>query len=493
LTPFVLAIDIGTTSTKALAVLSNGEVLGSHQSFYPTTYPKPGYAEQNPLQILEAVKEVVNDVLSHITETYTLNGICFSSAMHSLMAVAIDGKPLSPLIIWADTRSKVQAAHLRNTDLGRLLHDQTGTAIHPMSPLCKLLWWKEHEPDQFHLTHKFISIKEFVIHHLCGAFLIDHSLASATGLFNIDTLTWSNEALQLTGLTADKLSEPVSIYHNSKIKSLKDLHPSAMGVDIFMGGSDGCLAQLGSDAMRDGDMTITLGTSGAVRRVAGKHIKDDERKLFRYLLDPDVLIVGGASNNGTVIMDWFGREFLSSSNLSELGKIALEAPAGCDGLIALPYLLGERAPIYNPDARGVFFNITLTHTRAHFVRALIEGICFEILSIVKSVEASCGPSDKVLISGGFTHSLEWVQMLSNILGKELTLSGEYDASAMGAAATAFKALDIPFTLNRADRSVFSPDHAVTNLYQRQFKHFKKLYHQLESQFGQVDSGMGDKS
>ncbi|MDZ7649853.1 MAG: FGGY family carbohydrate kinase [Cytophagales bacterium] len=113
MTPFVLAIDIGTTSTKALAVLSNGEVLGSHQRFYPTTYPKPGYAEQNPLQILEAVKEVVNDVLSHITETYTLNGICFSSAMHSLMAVAIDGKPLSPLIIWADTRSKVQAAHLK--------------------------------------------------------------------------------------------------------------------------------------------------------------------------------------------------------------------------------------------------------------------------------------------------------------------------------------------------------------------------------------------
>ncbi len=490
MTPFVLAIDIGTTSTKALAVLPNGNVLESRQRFYPTRYPKPGYAEQDPQQILEAVKEVVNGTLGYIAETYTLKGICFSSAMHSLMAVAIDGQPLSPLIIWADTRSTSQAGHLRNTELGHLLHDQTGTPVHPMSPLCKLLWWKEHDPDQFHRVHKFISIKEFVIHHLCGNFLIDHSLASATGLFNIETLNWSNEALQLIGLTADKLSEPVSIYHNSKIKSLKDLHPSAMGVDVFMGGSDGCLAQLGSDAMSDGDMTITLGTSGAVRRVAGTHFQDAERKLFCYLLDPDVKIVGGASNNGTVIMDWFSREFMSTSSLSELGKIAMGAPAGCDGLIALPFLLGERAPIYNPEARGVFFNVALTHTRAHFVRALMEGICFELLSIVNSLEASCGPSKKVLISGGITHSPDWVQLLSTITGKELILSGDYDASALGAAAIAFKALNIPYNFNRSNRTVFIPDRSLSGIYQQQFELFEKLYLKLESQFGQMESGKG---
>lgn len=489
MTPFVLAIDIGTTSTKALAVLPNGDVLESCQRFYTTHYPKPGYAEQDPQQILEAVKEVVNDTLGNITETYTLKGICFSSAMHSLMAVAKDGQPLSPLIIWADTRSASQAGQLRNTELGRLLHDQTGTPVHPMSPLCKLLWWKEHEPDQFHLAHKFISIKEFVIHHLCSDFLIDHSVASATGLFNIETLTWSGEALQLIGLSADKLSGPVSIYHSTKIKSRTDLPSKVIDVDVFMGGSDGCLAQLGSDAMSDDDMTITLGTSGAVRRVAGRHFKDAERKLFRYLLDPDVKIVGGASNNGTVIMDWFSREFMSTSNLSELGKTAMGAPAGCDGLIALPFLLGERAPIYNPEARGVFFNIALTHTRAHFVRALMEGICFEILSIIKSVEASCGPSKKVLISGGITHSPEWVQLLSTITGKELILSGDYDASALGAAAIAFKALNIPYNFKRANRTVFIPDRSLSGLYQQQFELFEKLYFKLESQFGQMESGM----
>lgn len=484
MTPFVLAIDIGTTSTKALAVLSNSNVLKSSQQFYPTHYPKPGYAEQNPEQILKAVKEVINDVLSCVTDSYSLQGICFSCAMHSLLAVDAAGNPLSPLIIWADTRSSLKAKQLKNTELGHLLHDQTGTAVHPMSPLCKILWWKEHEPDQFHRTHKFISIKEFVIHHLCGVFLIDHSLASATGLFNIETLAWSTEAMQLTGLTASKLSEPVSIYHKTKVKSHSDLHPKALGIDVFMGGSDGCLAQLGSNAMNPGDMTITVGTSGAVRRVGGKNVRDDERKLFRYLLDPDVLIVGGASNNGTIIMDWFSREFMSSATLDELGKLASEVPAGCQGLLALPYFQGERAPIYNPEARGVFFNVSLTHTRAHFVRALMEGICFEILSIVKSVESNCGPSKKVLVSGGITHSPDWVQMLSTVTGKELILSGEHDASALGAAAVAFKGLNIPFHSSKKGHSVFTPDHSLGDLYQHKFEQFEKLYFQLESQFAQ---------
>jgi gluconokinase len=482
LTPFVLAIDIGTTSTKALAVQPNGVVLETQQRYYPTQYPKPGFADQDANQIFEAVKEALTTAVANVPSGFQLAGICFSSAMHSLMAVDHLGNSLTPLVIWADTRSAAQAKELRNTQVGKKLHDQTGTAIHPMSPLCKLLWWRNHEPKLFERAHKFISIKEYIIYQLCSEYVVDYSVASATGLFDLNSLDWSTEALSIVGISQEKLSKPVP--HDHPVKIVSSLgNPELNNVPVFMGANDGCLAQLGSSAMNDGDLTITLGTSGAVRRVEGKQFKDVDRKLFRYLLTKDIKIVGGATNNGTVILDWFGREFVSSTtSMIDLVKLASAVPAGCDGLLALPFLQGERAPMYNPDAKGVFFNVTLRHTRAHFIKALMEGICFELRSIVKSVETACGISKRVLISGGIIHAPEWVQLLSTILGKELIVSGAHDASALGAAEIAFKALQIPFNHNSSAELKFSPDMTQSGLYQKQFETFESLYDKVESQF-----------
>jgi gluconokinase len=484
---FVLAIDIGTTSTKVLAVSEAGQVLKSHQAYYPTHYPKPGFAEQDPHQIFKAVMEGIRATINDISSDLQIAAISFSSAMHSLMAIDKKGAPLTPLIIWADTRSAEQAARLRNTELGNRLHDQTGTAIHPMSPLCKLLWWKEHEPELFRSAYKFISIKDYVIFQLSGEFVIDHSLATATGLFDLNSLQWSAEALSLIGISETRLSKPVSIYYKVFIQPDVQTIPSGLTqVPVFIGASDGCLAQLGSNAMRDGELTITLGTSGAVRRVGNRSTKDPERKLFRYLLDEATLIVGGATNNGTVILDWFAREFVSDSmSMVALTELTSAIPAGCDGLMALPFLQGERAPMYNPDARGVFFNVSLQHTRVHFIRALMEGICFELKSIVNSVEAACGPSTKVVVSGGFTHAPEWVQLLSTILGKELIVSGTYDASAMGAAHVAFQALNISFQnyQSQTQTQTFSPNNSLSELYDSRFRVFESLYARLESKFG----------
>ncbi len=479
---FVIAIDIGTTSTKALAVLPDGVVLQVHQRFYPTHYPKPGFAEQDADQILEAVKEVLTSAAFHVSSDFQLAGICFSSAMHSLMAVDQQGNPLTPLIIWADTRSSAQAKRLRGTPAGKKIHGHTGTAIHPMSPFCKLLWFHDHEPELFARAHKFIGIKEYIIYQLCHEYVIDYSVASATGLFDLDSLNWSTEALNAAGISPDKLSKPVPHNHQTKIIRSFD-NPELNTVPVFIGANDGCLAQLGSGAMGEGDLTITLGTSGAVRRVEGAQFIDVDQKLFRYLLTKDVKIVGGATNNGTVILEWFGREFVSpSTSMVELTKLANDVPAGCDGLLALPFLQGERAPMYNPDAKGVFFNITLRHTRAHFVKALMEGICFELNSIVKSVEAACGTSKRVLVSGGIIHSPEWVQLLSTVLGKQLVVSGAHDASSLGSAEIAFNALNIPFHQNTTKGVEYSPDRSQHMAYQMQFEAFEVLYGKVEDQF-----------
>lgn len=481
--PYILAIDIGTTSTKALAVCSDGKVVASHQIFYPTFYPQADFAEQDPQQIYQAVLEVISKVIHKGSGDYLLKGISFSSAMHSIMAVDADAKPLTPLVIWADTRSTPQAKALRKSSLGRALHHETGAPVHPMSPLCKLIWWKENHPELISTVHKFISIKEFVVHQLCGEYLVDYSIASASGLFDINSLQWHKEVFQLTGVKAEQLSKPVNATFTCAIKPEIQKRLSLPDVPVIMGASDGCLAQLGSGAMNKGDLTITIGTSAAVRRVSRRNLDDPQLRLFNYPLDEKTLISGGASNNGTVIIDWFNREFNSlSQNLKEFVKDTEKVDPGSEGLIALPYLQGERAPIYNPQARGVFFGVSVRHTPNHFKKALLEGICFEILSIVKSVESVHGPSDKIFVSGGFTYSTEWVQLLSHVLGRELIQSEVNDASAIGAAMIGFEALGISFQLQTGERKLFEPDMELSKVYHKQFEVFEQLYRQLEPLF-----------
>lgn len=479
--PFVLAIDIGTTSTKALAVTQTGLVVNMQQAFYPTHFPFTGHAEQDPNEILRAVKTCIQKVMESMPANYQLAATSFSSAMHSLMAVDATGQPLTPLLIWADTRSTKQARALHDTELGYLLHDRTGTAVHPMSPLCKLLFWKEKEPDLLK-AYKFISAKEYILFHLCGEYRIDYSIASATGLFDIQNLAWLREALDLVGIKASQLSEPTPTDHAVRIQDDKDSFSAIKHAPVYLGASDGCLAQLGSQAMNPGDVTITLGTSGAVRTVSAMGVKDEGRKLFRYLLYPKVIIAGGATNNGTVVIDWFGKEFGTGANLVNQVNEAMTVPPGCDGLLALPFLLGERAPLYDADARGVFFNVSPRHSRAHFGRALLEAICFEIRSIVESVVAQCGPSKRIVVSGGFTHAQPWVQLLSDVLQKELQLAGDHDASAMGAAALAFKALGISFYPATDQGNRMTPNTIFSTVYEKQFHRFTSLYLALKEQF-----------
>jgi len=486
LTSYILSIDIGTTSAKGLAVTSRGSILASHQIYYPTSYPQPGFAEQDPEQIYQAVVKVISNVFHQVSGNYVIKGISLSSAMHSIMAVDKAVKPLTQLVIWADTRSTHQALALRNSSLGKLLHHQTGAPVHPMSPLCKLIWWNENNPELIRTASKFISMKEFVINRLCGDFVVDYSIASASGLFAIHSLQWHKEAIKLTGINDEQLSKPVPPSFTCSITPEIQKRLSLPNVPIVVGASDGCLAQLGSGAMNKDDLTITIGTSAAVRRVSQKNLEDPQLRLFNYFLDEHRLISGGASNNGTVIIDWFNREFNSTSqNLIEFVNDTASISPGSDGLIALPYLQGERAPIYNPEARGVFFGVSVRHTPAHFKKALLEGVCYEILSIVRSVETVHGHSDKIFVSGGFTYSAEWVQLLSNVLGRELIQSEVNDASAIGAAMIGFEAFGIPFQYQIGERKLFTPDPRLSKLYHRQFELFELLYKQLEPLFGQI--------
>jgi gluconokinase len=472
---FVLAIDIGTTSTKALAVNPEGQVLFSAREKHTTIHPQHGYAEQSPEEIYRAVLAVIRCCPATIKKK--IAAISFSSAMHSVMAVEENGTPLTPLIIWSDLRSKEESQQLRNDGEAVEHLARTGTPIHPMSPLCKIMWLRKNHAEIFSKAYKFIGIKEYVWFRFFKQYEVDQGIASATGLLETGTLSWFEPALLWAGIEAKQLADIVSVYHSRVFTdtSLVDDLGLEQPIPCVIGSSDGCLANLGSFALEEDTLSVTIGTSGAIRRVVRENFKVGGGKVFHYHLDEQILVEGGATNNGAALMDWFSKNFLlPETDAENFVRQACRMPVGAEGLIFLPYVYGERAPFYNPEATGVFYGIGPHHTREHFMRALLEGIGFALYHIAESVEESSGPYHQLKASGGFIHSPEWVQMVADIFGKPVDIHEQEDASAFGAAMIGFKATGIKTAFTNPDAKRFQPNLLRHENYRVVYSVFKKL-------------------
>lgn len=490
---YIIGVDIGTTNTKAIAFTVEGEVLTQANITY---MPLATAAEEHELDadtLFNAVVQTIRQVTAQ-TANAALLGIAFSSAMHSLIAVDNACKPLSNVITWADLRSSHQAAQLKDTDAGKRIYQRTGTPIHPMSPLCKLLWMKEERPDVFAATHKFIGIKELVFYRFFGQYLIDHSIASATGLFDIYDFTWNKDALLITGLTPDRLSTPVSTTHI--VTGISQEYAALLGIDqhtpFIPGASDGCLANVGSGAMQPGDLSLTIGTSGAVRMMARQPQHDMKERIFNYILTKQWYVSGGPINNGGVLLKWYAEHFLDRSfqnteDFEWFVQQAAQVPAGAEGLVFLPYVQGERAPVWDAAAKGVFFGIHARHTQAHFMRAIVEGINFALYQVTQSVEETIGPVANIYASGGFTRSSQWLQWMADLFGKKIIVSSAADASATGAAILGLKALGVINELSFPNAAAqkgeyFLPNGQQREAYLRNYGIYTMLYERLKDVF-----------
>lgn len=485
---YLIGVDIGTSSTKVIAVQTNGKVLAHHQQDYPTQQSQPGYSEQDPEEILKAVKSGIRSVALLLKQDPL--AISFSCAMHSVMVLDKNHQALTPLIIWADNRSQEIADKISERES---LYQQTGVPVHPMSPLCKIIWWREQAPETFKSAAKFIGIKEYIFYHFFERYITDHSIASATGLFNIHELQWNAPSLSLAGITATQLAEAVP--SESIITGLLPLLAEEMGIPVatkfIAGGSDGCLAQLGSSALDAGHATLTIGTSGAVRMAIDKPVTDAHGRLFTYLLTPGHFITGGASNNGGVLIQWFLDAFVQAvtdKKISVDGALqqALAIAPGSEGLLCLPYLHGERAPVWDGHTKGAYIGVRPQHNAWHFMRAMLEGMAFGLLSITEALEETAGTINKISVSGGFTASAEWVQLLADIFQRPMYLQREGDASAMGAVLLGFQALNITpdFAAVLPDK-VFTPDATYAQTYQAAYAVYKKLYGALKEIFREI--------
>jgi Sugar (pentulose and hexulose) kinases len=501
----IIGLDIGTSSTKAVAFDLEGKILAKHSISYPILNPLEGHYEQDPEVIYRACIDSVSRVmmkLQHLDKMLQPMCISVSSAMHGLIAVDKSGKPLTNCIIWADRRSEDIAIGLKATEKGRLLYQQSGTPIHPMSLLCKLIWIRSNDEKLLARSHKFIGIKEFLFYRLFGVYLIDHSIASATGLFDIHQLEWSDLALNLAGISAEQLSTPVPVDHVSRLLD-PDIASSMHlpeGTLFVIGGSDGCLANLGVGAVKPGVASVTIGTSGAIRVTSPLPNPEQKQRLFTYLLRPNEYIIGGADNNGGILRNWFKDTFLNESfekiqdkdTDALLNQMIDSIDPGSDGLIFLPYLTGERAPHWNSNAKGVYFGIQLQHTKAHFARAMMEGMLFAIYSVGIALEENTGPIHKIYASGGLARSQNLVQMLADIFNKPVFIKNTVESSAWGAALIGMQALGIEFKQPNIEQPLsdaadnaeqfYMPNGENHAVYLRNFEQFQRLYHKLEDEF-----------
>lgn len=485
--PYVLGIDIGTGSTKGSAVAFSGAVLANAQVYYPMLPTGSLFSEQDPETIWNAFVKTVKTICVETAQPPF--AISLSSCMHSLILVDAAGEPLTPNITWADRRSAAIAEELRNGPEGERLYKKTGTPLHAMSPLCKIRWFKEHRHELFKKFSKAISIKEYIWFKLFGLYEVDHSIASATGLFDIQAFEWFRPALQYCGINEEQLSTPVSTHFIRKNISppVASLLTIPGTTPFCIGASDGCLANVGSDALRAGTAAVTIGTSGAVRIASLRPIVAFPEMIFNYRLDESLFICGGAVNNGGNMVQWLLQQFLKTPSSDKedyeaLFRMAEGAPPGCDGLVCLPYLAGERTPLWDEKACGVFFGIRSAHCNAHFVRAALEGVCFALCGVLKKLETSAGGIHTLHVSGGVVHSQLWMQLLADVTGKKVFLLHTDDASAAGAALLCFKAMGFTKDYSAKEehlKKIIEPDSNKHAVYVKNFSLFQTLYAALK--------------
>ena len=449
----VIGIDTGTTATKAVAAGLDGRVRAGASMSYPLSVPGPGRAELDPGKLSDAAVKALVDVARQCRDNGDrVVAVSLSAFLHGLVPMDAAGRPIGPLVTWADGRAGAQSEQIVASGRAKALQARTGTPVHPMSPLTKLAWWKATDPATLRTTPRWGGVKELVLAELADEpYLLDLSVASGTGLYDIHERRWDPEALQIAGVRLDQLAEVVST--TRKLRLRNEVAAAAglpAGTPLIIGAADGPLANLGVGATPAGVAAVSLGTSGALRTVVDAPTADKAGRLFCYALTEDRWVIGGAINNAGSVIRWaaqtFDRPTAEDADVRDAALLleAAGAPPGSDGLLCLPYLLGERAPWWRPGLRGAYLGLRREHGRAHLVRAAVEGVCQQ-LALVRDTFADEGITvNEVRATGGAVASELWIGILAAALDLPVAIADTPEGTALGACLLGLHALgDLP--------------------------------------------------
>lgn len=483
LSSYFLGIDIGTTSTKAVLFDEQGKMTAIFQQGYPLLTEGTGKAEQNPEEIFQAVKKVMLCSLQEASKQhYQVKGIGFSAAMHSLLCLDENRQMLTPLITWADTRSKKQVEALNQlADIAKLCA-RTGVPNHPMTPLSKVRYLRKEQPTLFAKASYFVGIKEYVIGRLTDQWVIDESLAASTGYYHLGNHDWDKEALSLAGIHRSQLSTvvPTTTQLNLSEAIIAEWQLKT-NPKIIVGASDGTLSNLGIQE-QDYQLVITVGTSGAVRKMVQTDQLQASPGLFLYPLVHDYFVEGGAVNNGGVILQWLKEQLFDNKDYTELLTKLSKVPAGSHGLLVLPHLFGERAPYWQADLRGNILGLNPSHTKADILRATVEGIILNLRQIVERLDEKYGAAKQICLTGGMTNNEVIPQLFADICQKEIWVADCPESSCKGAAMLAMMVCNELAALPNWPHKgrIFSPNIELAEIYRQYGQLFTQATTQLKT-------------
>lgn len=497
----LLAVDIGTGSCRSAIFTPELKQVGSAAVEYPTNYPQPDWAEQDPETIYQAIIKAIKESMANSQlKSGDITVLTFDCSVHTLLGLGKDKTPVTPVLTWEDSRARKMVDDWKRRGEWGELYSLTGCPLHPMYSPAKIAWWREHDPERFKKIAYYVTLKAFILYRFTGKLLEDQATLSGTGLLNIHRLDWEDEALKLAGITREQVgpaAPPTLIIEGLRAEAASStgLSPS---IKIVIGSSDAAMSSLGSGTVRPEQMTVMIGTSGAARRLITKPVLDPQRRTFCYYSGNNIWFAGGAINNGGVVLRWFRDNFGDRAALEAkergvsvytvLSDYAARVNPGAGGLLFLPFLAGERAPYWNGDMRGICFGVSLHHDQAAFVRALMEGVSYRMYSVVKPLNEIVGQAEEIRVTGGFSRSAVWLQILADVFGRDLSVTYQPEGSVFGAAAFAFhtlgelKSLTVLEEMNPVKQVVHARPE-LHRFYSQEFERFLRIYHRLKDEFG----------
>lgn len=504
----ILAHDLGTTGDKASLFDSEGNARVSTFSGYQTDYPRPNTVEQNPEDWWNAVCASTQALLAtqHVAPA-EIACIVFSGQMMGCVPVDRQVRPLRHAIIWADTRAMAEADQLIERVGSQAVYQITGHRASPSYSAAKIMWVRDHEPELFAQAHKFLHAKDFIVARLTGQFVTDYSDASGMNLYDLKARDWSPTILDAIKLDRDRLPDlhpSTDVVGEVSIRAASEIG-LAPGTPVVIGGGDGPCAATGAGVVREGAAYNYLGSSSWIGIATREPVYDPTMRTFTFAhLVPDLFTPTGTMQSAGGSYQWLRDTFcLPEKEAAERLKLSpyelmnLQAEAskpGANGLLFLPYLLGERSPRWNPNARGAYFGLTMSHNRADIIRATLEGITFNLRVILEAFEDQGAHIEAMRAIGGGANGRVWRQIMADIYGKPILRPALLaEATSLGAALAGgvgvgiFKDFSIAEALTPIV-DVVNPNLALKPLYDRMYSLFNRTYSALEPLYADLEKG-----
>lgn len=442
---YLLGIDIGTSACKIALFSKDGKVEAAASGAYPVYYPRSGWAEQNPDEWWEAVCDTIWKVLdSSGIAPSEIAGVGIDGQSWSAIAIDKEGKVLTNTPIWMDTRAQSICDRVNQEIGAEKIFELCGNMLQPSYTTAKILWYKENLPDIYEKIDKILQSNSFIAYRLTGAITQDISQGYGLHCFNMRTGAWDMDMCERMGIPSSFLPDIVPCHQiiGTVTREAAEQTGLAPGTPVVAGGLDAACGTLGAGVVHAGETQEQGGQAGGMS-ICIEEYAADPRLILGYHVVPNQWLLQGGTTGGGGVMRWLEREFgayersvaaeKGRTSLQQYNALAEQVSSGSDGLVFLPYMAGERSPIWDPNAKGVFYGLDFGKTKGHIIRSAMEGVAYSLKHNLDIAESAGAHVKELLAVGGCANSALWMQIKSDITGKSLAVPFSDTATTLGAA------------------------------------------------------------